>query len=178
MPPLEKIVRWQISQNFFPRGKISWSVCSRQIFWTYKNFVGATTLSSWGSYVTWTNFSWQDESWAEFSTLEVTACNAKHLLSSIAIRPNLELKTLPKQLLGSLLLDVVLPGDTMQKWQQHKRHSAQQCWVIMLSVVFYLPSCYMSLCRASLCWVSYGPPVCITRFTSDKKVTPVWWPLF
>jgi hypothetical protein len=33
-----------------------------------------------------------------------------HLLRSIAIQPNLELKTQPKELLGSLLLDVVLPG--------------------------------------------------------------------
>jgi hypothetical protein len=32
-----------------------------------------------------------------------------HLLHSIALRPNLELKTWPKQLLGSLPLDIVLP---------------------------------------------------------------------
>jgi hypothetical protein len=31
-----------------------------------------------------------------------------HLLCSVAMRPNLELKTQPKQLLGSLLLDIVL----------------------------------------------------------------------
>ncbi len=59
----------------------------------------------------WTNFSWQDEPWAEFSTLEVAACHAMHLLHSIAIRSNLELKTLPKQLLGSLLLDIALPEE-------------------------------------------------------------------
>ncbi len=33
-----------------------------------------------------------------------------HLLSSVAIQPNLELKTRPKQLLGSLLLVIALPG--------------------------------------------------------------------
>jgi hypothetical protein len=33
-----------------------------------------------------------------------------HLLHSIAIQPNLELKTRPKQLLGYLPLDITLPG--------------------------------------------------------------------
>jgi hypothetical protein len=33
-----------------------------------------------------------------------------HLLSSVAIRPNLELKTQPKQLLGSLPLVIALPA--------------------------------------------------------------------
>ena len=33
-----------------------------------------------------------------------------HLLHSVAIWPNLELKTRPKQLLSSLLLDIALPG--------------------------------------------------------------------
>ncbi len=32
-----------------------------------------------------------------------------HLLPIVAIQPNLELKTRPKQLLGSLPLDIVLP---------------------------------------------------------------------
>jgi hypothetical protein len=32
-----------------------------------------------------------------------------HLLCRIAMQPNLELKTQPKQLLGSLPLDIVLP---------------------------------------------------------------------
>jgi hypothetical protein len=32
-----------------------------------------------------------------------------HLLPSVAIQPNLELKTRPKQLLGSLPLVIVLP---------------------------------------------------------------------
>jgi hypothetical protein len=58
---------------------------------------------------TWTNFSWQDEPWAEFQTLEVAACHAMHLLHSIAIQPNLELKTWLKQLLGYLPLDIALP---------------------------------------------------------------------
>jgi hypothetical protein len=59
----------------------------------------------------WTNLSWQDEPWAEFSTLEVAECHAMHLLHSITIRSNLELKTVPKQLLGSLPLDIALPEE-------------------------------------------------------------------
>jgi hypothetical protein len=39
----------------------------------------------------------------------VAACHAMHLLHSIAIQPNLELKTWPKQLLGYLPLDIALP---------------------------------------------------------------------
>jgi hypothetical protein len=35
---------------------------------------------------------------------------AVHLLSSKAKQPNLKLKTQPKQLLGSLLLDIALPA--------------------------------------------------------------------
>jgi hypothetical protein len=34
-----------------------------------------------------------------------------HLLPSVAIQPNLELKTQPKQLLGSLLLVIALPAE-------------------------------------------------------------------
>jgi hypothetical protein len=45
----------------------------------------------------WTNLSWQDEPWAEFSTLEVAVCRAMHLLYSIAIWSNLELKNKLKQ---------------------------------------------------------------------------------
>jgi hypothetical protein len=48
----------------------------------------------------------------KFSTLEVAACHAIHLVHSIAIRSNLELKTRPKQLLVALLLDITLPGLT------------------------------------------------------------------
>jgi hypothetical protein len=33
-----------------------------------------------------------------------------HLLPGVAIQPNLELKTRPKQLLGSVLLVIALPG--------------------------------------------------------------------
>jgi len=40
-----------------------------------------------------------------------------HLLPSVAIQPNLELKTWPKQLLGSLPLVIVLPKLTQQYWQ-------------------------------------------------------------
>ncbi len=60
--------------------------------------------------VPWTNFSWQDEPLAEFSTLGVAACHTMHLLHSIAIQPILELKIWPKQLLGYLPLDIALPG--------------------------------------------------------------------
>jgi hypothetical protein len=41
-----------------------------------------------------------------FSTLQVAARNAAHLLCSIAKLPSLELKTLSKQLLGYLPLDM------------------------------------------------------------------------
>ncbi len=58
----------------------------------------------------WTNFSLQDEPWAEFSTLEVAALHIMHLLPGVAIQPILELKTWPKQLLGSLPLVITLPG--------------------------------------------------------------------
>ncbi len=59
----------------------------------------------------WANFSIQDEPWAEFLILEVAACHAMHLLHSIAIGPNLELKNWAKQLLGSLPLDIALPNE-------------------------------------------------------------------
>jgi hypothetical protein len=36
-----------------------------------------------------------------------------HLLPGVAIQPNLELKTRPKQLLGSLLLVIALPDFTL-----------------------------------------------------------------
>jgi hypothetical protein len=44
----------------------------------------------------------------------VAAACILHLLSSAAIQPNLELKTQPKQLLGSLLLVITLPGTTLK----------------------------------------------------------------
>ncbi len=66
-------------------------------------------LKGMTSALTRTNFSLQDEPWSEFSTLEVAACNIMHLLPSVAIQPNLGLKTPPKQLLGSLPLVIALP---------------------------------------------------------------------
>ncbi len=42
-------------------------------------------------------------------TQKMAACHDMHLVCSITIRPNLELKTRPKQLLGSLPLDITLP---------------------------------------------------------------------
>jgi len=63
----------------------------------------------------WTNLSWQDEPLAEFSTLEVAACHAMHLLHSIAIWSKLELKNQPKQLLGSLLLDIALRASVYKR---------------------------------------------------------------
>jgi hypothetical protein len=38
-----------------------------------------------------------------------------HLLPNLEIQPNLELKTRPKQLLGSLPLAIALPGVTVKK---------------------------------------------------------------
>ncbi len=58
----------------------------------------------------WTNFSLQDEPWAEFTTLDVAACITLHLLPGVAIQPNLELKTRPKPILGSLPLAFALPA--------------------------------------------------------------------
>jgi hypothetical protein len=45
----------------------------------------------------------------------VAACHAMHLLRSRAIRPNLELKTGPKQLLVSLPLDITLPHENKKE---------------------------------------------------------------
>ncbi len=39
----------------------------------------------------------------------MAACHAMHLVRSIAIWPNLELKIWPKQLLGSVPLDIAFP---------------------------------------------------------------------
>jgi hypothetical protein len=43
-----------------------------------------------------------------------------HLLPSVAIQPNLELKTRPKQLLGSVPLVIVLPDGTGRDTGQDK----------------------------------------------------------
>jgi hypothetical protein len=45
----------------------------------------------------------------EFSTLEDTACMVCIYMQHLPIQPNLESKTRPKQLLGSLPLDIALP---------------------------------------------------------------------
>ncbi len=66
----------------------------------------------------WTNLSWKDKPWAEFSTLEVAVCHATHLLHCITIQSNLELKTHPKQQLGSLPLDIALPAQTQAQLKQ------------------------------------------------------------
>jgi hypothetical protein len=47
------------------------------------------------------------------------------LLCSKAIQPNLELKTLPKQLLGSLLLNIALP-DMAQCFHQGTRIEGEE----------------------------------------------------
>jgi len=57
---------------------------------------------------------------AEFSTLEVAACHAMHFQHSIAIQPNLELKTRAKQVLGSLPLDIALPDVSYKSFHVKK----------------------------------------------------------
>ncbi len=68
------------------------------------------------------DFSWQDKPWAEFSTLEVAAFHAMHSLRSIALWPNLELKTRPKQLLDSLPLEIAIPGWGNLTWINQQWH--------------------------------------------------------
>jgi len=51
----------------------------------------------------WANFSEQDATSAELSMLEVAACVQMPQLCFAAKLPNLKLKTLTQQLLGSLL---------------------------------------------------------------------------
>ncbi len=51
------------------------------------------------------NAQQQDETLAEFSTLEMAMCMQCYTIKL----PNLKLKTRPKQLLGSLPLDITLP---------------------------------------------------------------------
>jgi hypothetical protein len=57
----------------------------------------------------WTNFSLQDKPWAKFSILEVAACIPCIYCPVWQYNPNLQLKTQPKQLLGSLSLVIALP---------------------------------------------------------------------
>jgi hypothetical protein len=56
-----------------------------------------------------------------------------HLLPSEAIKPNLELKTRPKQLLGSLLLVIVLQG-ALTKFL---RLGAKTATMTVLSLIMY-----------------------------------------
>ncbi len=48
--------------------------------------------------------------------------HAMHLLSNVTIRPNLELKTRPKQLLGSLPLNIALPDIIDEFYYFHEFH--------------------------------------------------------
>jgi len=50
----------------------------------------------------WTNFSQQDGTWAEFSSLDSAVFAQAMICTHFVKRPNLKLKTRPKQLLGSL----------------------------------------------------------------------------
>jgi hypothetical protein len=60
----------------------------------------------------WTKFNQQGETWAEFSTLDMGVLS-HHALSFVTTKqPNLKLKTQHKQLLDSLPLAFVLPGET------------------------------------------------------------------
>ncbi len=56
----------------------------------------------------WRKLSYQDKTWAEFSTLDLGACLGCAIVH-ITKQSNLKLKTLPKQLLGSLPLAFTLP---------------------------------------------------------------------
>jgi hypothetical protein len=62
-----------------------------------------------GKYISWTNLSYQDKTWDEFSSLDsavfVLAMNCIHFVK----QPNLILKTWYKQLLGFLPLVFELP---------------------------------------------------------------------
>ncbi len=57
----------------------------------------------------WTNFSKQDKTWAEFSFFRSGHLHADAFLVLSVKLPNLQLKTCPKQLLGSLPLVIALP---------------------------------------------------------------------
>jgi hypothetical protein len=57
----------------------------------------------------WINFSWQDETWAEFTTLEVAIYMLYNFVLSVKL-PNLKLKTRPRQLLGFVPLVIALPA--------------------------------------------------------------------
>ncbi len=92
-------------QHIYSKTKLKHKLITRVINLIKLGGLGGETC--WSN--SWTNFSLQDEPWAEFSTLEVAACVTMHLRSGVAKQPNLELKTQPKQLLGSLPLVIALP---------------------------------------------------------------------
>ncbi len=58
-------------------------------------------------------FIWRDKTWAEFSTLDVAVPPSTMQLRSKLKRPNLKLKTRPKQLLGYLPLAFALTEETL-----------------------------------------------------------------
>ncbi len=86
--------------------------------------------------------------WKEFATLEVALSLAMHLLYSDKKLPSLELKTWPKQLLGSFplryraLLKVALAGNT--NWRGKHRTVdlliKVACLVKMVKNIFYINS--------------------------------------
>jgi hypothetical protein len=89
----------------------------------------------------WTNFRLLAEPWAKFSTLEVAACVILCTYGpGVAKQPNLELKTWPKQLLGSLPLVIALPGKlNMVLMLYYKKISS---WVIDIKAV-KAPYCHL-----------------------------------
>ncbi len=70
----------------------------------------------------------------------MAACPAVHLLRSLAIQSNLELKTQPKQLLGSLPLDITLPKLWLI-WYNYQQQSVFQSW----NVCVFISSLFMSM---------------------------------
>ncbi len=59
-----------------------------------------------------TNFSLQDKTWVEFSTLELAICRLLNLVLSVKLTI-LKLKTQPKQLVSFLPLAIPLPGRSL-----------------------------------------------------------------
>jgi len=49
-------------------------ICQKPVFCQTTNERKANPIKEWEIVKAWTNFSLQDEPWAEFSTLEVAAC--------------------------------------------------------------------------------------------------------
>ncbi len=104
------ITRLMVKQIFFQDFYLEDLTTHKRVLTLYNPYDQDITFKGKKTkHLSWTNLSWQVKPWAEFSTLEVAACHATHLLHIIAIRSNLELKTRPKQFLGSLLLEIELP---------------------------------------------------------------------